>query len=79
MKCPHNRCQATVNVIKYEDYQVEDSDRRMAEIKIKCADCGAPFHFRGVAGGLHPDCPMTDPFGEELRAPIVAGESVIGD
>lgn len=74
--CPHDNVFAHVAVIKYEEYQKEGSDRRMAEIKINCADCDAPFHFIGVPGGLSPNQPMCSPFSDELRAPIVAGTIV---
>lgn len=44
-----------------------------AEISVNCVECGTPFHFVGVPGGLSPRAPHVDPCGLELRAPIKPG------
>lgn len=42
----------------------------VAEITIKCGDCGEHFKFDGVPAGLSYDSPATSVDGRELRAPI---------
>lgn len=68
--CEHTSLRATVTVVKYAEYQVDGADRRMAEAVIRCEDCGVPFRWRGVGGGLHPNAPCVGVAAVELRAPI---------
>lgn len=42
----------------------------VAEIRVRCADCGEPFRWVGVAAGAMPDRPMCSVDETELRAPI---------
>jgi hypothetical protein len=46
-KCAHMNFSADVIVAR-----LEDSGRFMAEVKVKCADCGEPFQFLGLEPGL---------------------------
>jgi len=46
-KCEHKDFNATVAVNR-----IEDKGRYIAEIRITCAECGAPFRFIGLPGGL---------------------------
>ncbi|GLQ09272.1 hypothetical protein GCM10007913_12040 [Devosia yakushimensis] len=46
--CPHMNFEASVTVAR-----LEDSGRFMAEVKIKCAECGEPFQFLGLDMGLN--------------------------
>lgn len=43
----------------------------MANIKVRCNECGLPFEFVGFGCGLMFDRPMVSPSAEELHAPIV--------
>lgn len=46
----------------------------MAEIKIRCSQCGEPFHFVGLPAGISFTRPMVGVDATELRAPIAPGE-----
>ncbi len=48
--CEHHNFDATVRVAR-----IEDKGRFMAEIQIKCADCGTPMQFMGLPPGLNFD------------------------
>lgn len=45
--CKHENFAANVSVAR-----LEDSGRFMAEIRICCTECGAPFQFLGLEPGL---------------------------
>ena len=44
--CKHMNFEASVNVAR-----IEDKGRFMAEIHIRCKDCGTPFQFMGLKPG----------------------------
>lgn len=70
-KCEHMNFRSDVKIIRLtDDDQVTGYS---ANIKIKCTECGTPFHFIGVAGGFSPHKPMVGFGGETLRAPIMPG------
>ena len=63
--CTHETFHADVKVAR-----ILDVGKFVAEITVKCMDCGEPFRFVGVAAGLsyeHPQCSID---GLELFAPI---------
>lgn len=72
--CPHGRFAAEVNVNRIgEDDPGNDTglpNHYSADIRIRCADCGEPFRWIGVTGGLSPSQPMCSVDETELRAPI---------
>lgn len=45
--CPHMNFDADVTVNR-----LEDSGRFVADVKIKCLDCGEPFQFLGLEPGV---------------------------
>ena len=47
MACKHMNFSASVNVAR-----LEDTGRFMAEVTVKCEDCGEPFQFLGLEPGL---------------------------
>lgn len=47
MTCKHMNFEARVAVNR-----LEDTGRFMAEVTIKCRDCGEPFQFLGLDAGL---------------------------
>lgn len=49
---------------------IEDAASWVAEVSVKCTDCGEKFRFTGVPAGFNPNQPMTSIDGCELRAPI---------
>jgi hypothetical protein len=63
--CAHQNFHANVAVNR-----LVDTGRFLADITIKCAECGEPFRFIGVEAGVaftRPACSIDE---LELRAPI---------
>lgn len=72
MKCRHENFEADVAVNR-----LEDTGRFIADVRIKCAQCGTPMVFLGLPRGVDMGSPATDTNGTELRAPIhPLGETV---
>lgn len=65
-KCVHMNFNAIVEVNR-----LEDTGRFMADITIKCDDCGEPFQFLGVKPGLDMQGAAVDMTGTELRVSIL--------
>lgn len=63
--CPHMNFDATVNVAR-----IEDKGRFMAELRIKCKDCGTQFQFMGLRPGLNFDGATVSLDGLELNVGI---------
>lgn len=55
---------------KIEVNRLEDVGKFVADVHITCADCGTPFKFLGLPGGLHIDKPTVDVAQIEARLPI---------
>jgi hypothetical protein len=53
-------------------FNIEDTQRFMADIRIACADCGMPFKFIGLPDNvINTTTPqMSMPFNDEARLPI---------
>ncbi len=70
--CQHENFEFDLNVVTVEPDTNGNYPRgyTMLELKVSCSDCGVPFAFKGLPGGMSPSRPMVSPFGEELRAPI---------
>lgn len=64
--CEHRDFQAVVTINRIADCPTGF----MADVRIKCADCGIPFEFVGLPSGLHFEKPMVSIDSTELRAPI---------
>ena len=47
MSCSHKNFDAQVSVIR-----IKETGRFMAEIRIRCLDCGTPMQFMGLKPGL---------------------------
>lgn len=50
MTCKHMNFEASVQVDR-----IEDKGRFMAEVRIKCTDCGTPMQFMGLKPGFDPN------------------------
>lgn len=50
--------------------RLEDTGRFMADITIKCTDCGKPFQFLGLEMGLKMNGATVSPDGLEARLAI---------
>lgn len=72
MACKHERFFCNVNVNR-----IEDIGRFMADITVKCEDCGTPFRFIGLPAGMDYNSPCVSVDGCEGRFPIhPKGESL---
>ena len=63
--CKHMNFDATVGVAR-----MEDSGRFVAEVRIKCMECGVPFQFYGLQPGFNFDAPTATLDGLEANLPI---------
>jgi hypothetical protein len=63
--CKHETFEAVVQVVR-----LNDVDRHIAEIQVRCQDCGVRFRWLGFERGLHPTEPRVSIDEFELRAPI---------
>lgn len=72
MKCLHENFEAHVDVQRVMKKPTDVAPEGfMAEIRIKCKDCGLPFEFFGVDGcGYKFDKALLSPDAQELRQPI---------
>ena len=57
--CDHNEFKAKVNVTRLTDK--DKVTGYLAEVKIKCAECGTPFAFKGLPMGLDLSGATVDP------------------
>lgn len=64
-ECEHTEFEASVTVNRLEDVK-----RFAADVRIKCRECGKPFQFIGLPGGLAPDRPTVSVDWTEARLPI---------
>lgn len=69
-KCSHQNFHSKVEVFRLTRREGSPVEDFMAEIRIKCLDCGLPFRFLGLGFGLSFDKPRLSPDALELRAPI---------
>jgi len=65
MTCAHMNFDASVSVAR-----IEDIGRFVAEVKIRCVECGTPFQFLGLAPGFNYEAPTVRLDGLEADLPI---------
>jgi hypothetical protein len=63
--CEHHAFSSSVRIAR-----LEDSGRFMAEVRIRCADCGLPFEFLGLQAGLNLDGATVSIDGQEANLAI---------
>ena len=69
--CEHLDFEAHVAVNRIENMIGEWPFMQFAaDVHIKCAECGKPFQFIGLPGGLAPNRPTRSVDGTEARLPI---------
>lgn len=84
-RCEHHDFAATVEVSRLHERDGDDSPNAFtAQVRVECADCGAPFGFKGPPGGFsfaEPRCsidalmielPLMSPTELELAGPLPA-------
>ena len=67
-ECEHIDFMASVTVNRLEDVV-----RFVADVTIQCAECGKPFRFLGLPGGVSLDRPTVSIDRTEARLPIAPG------
>lgn len=50
--CPHENFMADVQVARMPTVEGGPIKRYMADVRVKCNDCGLPFRFIGLPAGL---------------------------
>ena len=63
--CAHKQFGAKVAV-----NQLEDSGKFIADVRVKCIECGEPFRFIGLPAGINFERPTVSIDETELHAPI---------
>lgn len=68
--CEHMNFAANVSVGRLTKDDSGPVTGYTADVTVKCAECGLPFRFVGLAAGNHFAEPRVSIDGTELRAPI---------
>lgn len=63
--CEHKNFEADVTVNR-----IEDIGRFMADVRVRCVDCGTPFRFVGLPAGMDYNSPTVSVDATEGRFPI---------
>lgn len=74
MSCEHQNFAAEVDVAR-----LETSGRFMADVRIKCADCGKPLRFIGLPVGLDLNGAAVSADGTEARLSVHPIGEIIPD
>lgn len=69
-ECLHGRFSASVEVARISDHIENRATKFYADVRVKCAECGVPFKFRGMLVGLDPAYPRVSMNLQEARLPI---------
>lgn len=77
MNCEHTAFDAHVRVNRLQNVD-GDIDGFMAGVIIRCRDCGQPFQFFGMPGGLRANAPSCSVDRTEARLPIGPRTGPIG-
>lgn len=68
--CPHLNFTAKVDVARLSQEDGGPITGYVADLQIRCQQCGLPFRFIGLPAGSHFAEPRVSPDGTELRAPM---------
>jgi len=77
MPCEHNQFEASVDVSRIKESEDGPVTAFMAEVRVKCVDCGQPFRFKCSRIGVDPKEPMASADGQELRCPIEPSDGTL--
>jgi len=70
-ECEHKTFFADCIVVRHpDDSNLKKMVGYTLEVKVKCADCGLPFEFKGLPRGSAPFQPTVSFDNTELRAPL---------
>ena len=68
--CEHNDFEAVVTVNRMPSVENGPINSWMADVTVKCAQCGTPFRFVGLPAGCDLNSPCVSVNAEEARMPI---------
>lgn len=71
MTCLHERFEATVAVGRLTDGDDGPVTAFVADVRVRCLDCGEPFCFRGLKGGYDAAGASVSADGQEAHLAIV--------
>lgn len=77
--CEHLNFAAEVDVNRITAEEGGNPYRWMAEIRVKCADCGIPMRFIGLPPGMDFNSPCVAINAEEARMPIAPRGHVLSE
>ena len=72
--CPHTHFDATIGVHRLTD-DAGVVRNFVAEVEVRCTDCGSPFHFIGASSGYSFARPTVNVGATTLHAPIAPGQA----
>jgi hypothetical protein len=74
MTCRHTELNSQVSV-----HHLEDTGLFIAELEVRCTQCGIPFHFLGAPTGLSMSKPTVDVPATTIHVPMLPGERSIAE
>lgn len=77
--CPHTHFEADVSVHRLTDEASDIVRNFIAEVSVRCTDCGVPFHFIGADAGHSFARPTVNVGATTLHAPIAPGVAPLPD
>lgn len=77
--CIHESFMANVEVGRLSKVEGGEITSYIAEVKVKCDDCGQEFRFICPDVGILPDRPGISPDGKELRVYIEPSDGTLAD
>lgn len=72
MSCQHEDFEADVKVGRVTDDDGGDVVAFVAEVRVRCVECGENFGFRGMPPGLMWEGPTRSPDAREARLPLLS-------
>ena len=77
--CEHVNFEANVAVALMPSVEGGPINRWMADVTVKCAECGLPFRFIGLPAGMDLNSPCVSVNAEEARMPIAPRGHVLSE
>jgi hypothetical protein len=72
MSCPHENFVAACDVIRLQEEEGQGPHSFVMKAEVRCADCGAPFAFKGPPVGLSWSEPRVSMDARTLHAPLMS-------
>lgn len=71
-ECDHPQLESGVTCYRLTDGDQGDPHAFVADLRVRCAECGEPFGFKGLPMGVMASMPTLSADALELRAPLVS-------